>query len=311
VDAHEIGSGQGSAAIVDELNRRIGERFREHPFRNGVNKENFAAVSADYLAMSIAFPFIQAGAIHATYKAALRAGGDTDKNAEITGAIGAYLVWDEVGGHKLTLESGNQGLLQLPATRRNYHAHWLRRDLRTILGKDVQPHRSAATTRYLDQLLDGLSDSRRNRNVAYMIGFECHAQEMIGALWDAVCASFDLPHDERLVYFWGHVGGHSPAEAVHVEMTRMMVAELVPPDRRDEFIELCLEGYALNFQWCEAITAGSIGKASEAGSGPPRTSSHLPARERIHTSYQDRGHHPLFGVEPPELGRNRWVSLQL
>ena len=64
----------------------------------------------------------------------------------------------------------------------------------------------------------------------------------------------DLPHNERLVYFWGHVGGESPAEAVHVEMTRMMVAELVPPDQREEFIELCLEGYALNFHWCEAIT---------------------------------------------------------
>ena len=64
---------------------------------------------------------------------------------------------------------------------------------------------------------------------------------MIGALWDAACSSFDLPHDERLVYFWGHVGGDEPAEGVHVEMTRMMVAELVPPDRREEFIELCLE----------------------------------------------------------------------
>ena len=82
-------------------------------------------------------------------------------------------------------------------------------------------------------------------------------------MWDAVCSSFDLPHDERLVYFWGHVGGDEPAEGVHVEMTRMMVAELVPPDRREEFIELCLEGYALNFHWCEAITASSIREASE------------------------------------------------
>lgn len=261
--AHQIGSDQASAAIIEELSRRIGERFLDHPFRLGVNKDNFEAVAADYLAMSIAFPFIQAGAIHETYKAALRAGGDTDKNAEITGAVGAYLVWDEVGGHKLTLEKGNEGLLQLPATRRNYHAHWLRRDIRTILGRDIQPHRSAATTRYLDELLDGLSDAGSNRNVAYMIGFECHAQEMISALWDAVCSSFGLPHDQRLVYFWGHVGGDEPAEGVHVEMTRMMVAELVPPDRREEFIELCLEGYALNFHWCEAITGSSIGRASE------------------------------------------------
>jgi len=264
LNAHQIGSGQASAAIIEEMSRRIGERFLDHPFRNGVNKDNFQTVIAEYLAMSIAFPFIQAGAIHETYKAVLRAKGDTDKNAEITGALGAFLVWDEMGGHKLTLERGNEGLLQLPATRKNYHSHWLRGDIRTILGKDVQPHRSAATTRYLDELLDGLSDRRRNRNVAYMIGFECHAQEMITALWDAVCSSFDLPRDERLIYFWGHVGGDAPAEAVHVEMTRMMVAELVPPDRRDEFIELCLEGYALNSDWCEAITMSSISRKQNA-----------------------------------------------
>jgi len=260
----QIGSGQAAAAIIEELSRRIGERFLDHPFRNGVNKDNFEAVVADYLAMSIAFPFIQAGAIHETYKAALRAGGDVDKNAEITGAIGAFLVWDEMGGHKLTLENGNEGLLQLTATHGNYHAHWLRGDIRAILGKDVQSHRSAATVRYLDELLDGLSDPRRNRNVAYMIGFECHAQEMITALWDAVCSSFDLPQDERLVYFSGHVGGDAPAEAVHVEMTRKMVAELVPADNRDEFIELCLEAYELNFRWCEAITASPVTREQNA-----------------------------------------------
>jgi len=275
VNAHQIGSGHASVAIIGELSRRIGECFPDHPFRDRVNKDNFEAVIADYLAMSIAFPFIQAGAIHETYKAALRARGDTDKNAEITGAIGAYLIWDEVGGHKITLEKGNVGLIQLSATRRNFHAHWLRQDIRTILGRDVPPRRSPATVRYLDALLAGLSDARRNRNVAYMIGFECHAEAMINALWDALCASFDLPHDERLVYFWGHVGGEAPAETVHVEMTRMMVAELVPSERRKEFIELCLEAYALNFHWCEAITASSarevsetIGRSLPAGSRP-------------------------------------------
>jgi hypothetical protein len=266
VSVDRIGSTRGSAALIAELNRRIGEDFAEHPFRRGVTRDNFAAVIAEYLAMSVAFPFIQAGAMHATYQAALRESGDTDQNAEITGAVGAYLVWDEVGGHKLTLERGNQGLLRLPATRRNFHAHWLRRDIRTLLGRDVAPHRGAATVRYLDDLLHGLSDPRGNRNVAYMIGFECHAQAMIAALWEAVCAAFDLPQDERLVYFWGHVGGAEPAEAVHVEMTRMMVAELVPPERGEEFIALCLEAYARNFRWCEAITA-TAARAPHAGTG--------------------------------------------
>ena len=116
MNAHQRGSDQASAALIAELNRRIGERFPVHPFRHRVTRDNFERVIAEYLAMSIAFPFIQAGAMHATYEAALRAPGnagrgETDKNAEITGAVGAYLVWDEVGGHKLILEEGNQGLL--------------------------------------------------------------------------------------------------------------------------------------------------------------------------------------------------------
>ena len=77
MNSYQIGSGESSVVIIEELSRRIGERFSYHPFRSGVNKDNFEAVIADYLAMSIAFPFIQAGAIHETYKAALRAGGDT------------------------------------------------------------------------------------------------------------------------------------------------------------------------------------------------------------------------------------------
>src|SRR3712207_7869752 len=52
--------------------------------------------------------------------------------------------------------------LQLPATRRNYHAHWLRQDIRTLLGREVAPHRSAATIRYLDALLEGLSRSEEH-----------------------------------------------------------------------------------------------------------------------------------------------------
>jgi hypothetical protein len=278
VSVDQDGPGGASAAIIAALNRRIGEDFAEHPFRRGVTRDNFEAVIAEYLAMSVAFPFIQAGAMHETYKAALRAGGDTDKNTEITGAIGAYLVWDEMGGHKLTLERGNQGLLQLPATRRHFHAHWLRRDIRALLGRDVPPHRGPATMRYLDALLAGLSDARHNRNVAYMIGFECHAEAMITALWEAICAAFDLPRDERLVYFWGHVGGQAPAEAVHVEMTRMMVAELVPPERAGEFIELCLEAYALNFRWCQAIAAGEGAAASRNAARPHHPGAHPPAR---------------------------------
>ena len=261
MDAQHSGSGQ-AAALIAELTRQIGERFPVHPFRHRVTRDNFERVIAEYLAMSIAFPFIQAGALHATYQAALRSGGDTDKNAEITGAIGAYLVWDEVGGHKLILEEGNPGLLRLPATRRNYHAHWLRRDIRTLLGREVAPQRSAATVRYLDALLAGLSEPRGNRNVAYMIGFECHAHAMISALWAAIGAAFAVPQDERLIYFWGHVGGEEPAEAVHVEMTRMMVAELVPPERGEEFIALCLEAYGLNFRWCEAISAPAAAAAA-------------------------------------------------
>jgi len=132
---------------VDDVARAIAERYPVHPFSVGIHRENFEAVIAEYLAMSIAFPFLQAGAIHACYAAALRVKGDTDKNAEIVGAIGAFLVWDEMGGHELTLAHGERGLLRLPQTRLNFHSNLLRSDIRAVLGHDVATRRRAATAR--------------------------------------------------------------------------------------------------------------------------------------------------------------------
>jgi hypothetical protein len=244
---------RGTEALLARLTERLSERFPTHPFEAGIRADNFERVIGDYLAMSIAFPYIQAGAIHETYRRAVETSGDTNANTEVTAAVGSFLVWDEFGGHALIRENGDAGLLQLTRVGEHFHSHLLRRDIETLLGHSVRPHRSAATREYLDGLLRGLSDPRGNRNVAQMVAFEQHANDMIEALWTAVHRVFGVPKDARLAYFYEHVGGDSPAEAVHVEMTQNMLSDLVPSYEHEEFLETCVNAYAHSVRWCEAI----------------------------------------------------------
>lgn len=241
-------------AVAEIIGQAISRQSPRHPFLDQVNADNLERVLAEYLAMSISFPFIQAGAVHANYRASLQATGDTSRNVEVTSAIGAFLTWDEFGGYALTLKHGIEGLLSLNATQRNFHSNHLRGDIRAILGKDVAPSFSPATVAYLDALLAGLSDSVGNRNVAHMVAFEFHANEMIGALWQAIGRITGIENDERLKYFYIHVGGDSPAEAVHVEMTQKMIAELIAPGDLAAFVAECVAAYELNAGWCAAIS---------------------------------------------------------
>lgn len=247
-----------SGNVTDLIRHTIAERFGKHPFLERVSEGNLKNVLGEYLAMSISFPFIQAGAAHANYRASLWTTGDTSRNLEVTSAIGAFLTWDEFGGHALVLEHGMNGLLALNDTQRIFHSNLLRGDIRTILGEDLVPRFSPATVAYLDDLLAGLSDSKGHRNVAQMVAFEFHANEMIEALWLAINRITGIERDSRLKYFYTHVGGESPAEAVHVAMTQNMIAELVAPGEMPPFIEECAAAYALNAGWCAAISGPAV-----------------------------------------------------
>jgi hypothetical protein len=249
----------GVNTLLEELDRRIAELFPGHPFDRNMNGENFERAIADFLAISIAFPYIQAGAIYENYRRTARSHGDTNRNVEITSAIGSFLVWDEFGGYLLSRKHGDEGLLHLTKTGGNFHSNLLRADIEKVLGKPIEPKWSAASDEYLNALLDGLSDERDSRNVACMIAFEKHAHVVIEAVWDAINRIFGIPKDSRLKYFYEHVGGDAPAEEFHIEMVQRMIGDLVPEQGREEFLAACIAEYAASIRWCEAIVATESG----------------------------------------------------
>jgi hypothetical protein len=48
--------------VIAQLENIVSEKFSIHPFQNGISKENIEPVMARYLAMSLAFPYLQAAA---------------------------------------------------------------------------------------------------------------------------------------------------------------------------------------------------------------------------------------------------------
>jgi len=236
-----------------EFDQCIDELFPSHPFDSGISIDNFERVISEYLAMSISFPYIQAGAIYNNYRLTIDENNDINKNVEITSAIGSFLVFDEFGCYAQTQKFGNDGLRNLTNVGHNFHSNLLRRDIETLLGKRVKPVWSDVTNAYLSDLLAALSDQKLNRNIAYMIAFENHANRMIMSLWNAIHLLFNFPKDSKLSYFYGHVGGESPAEAFHVEMTQRMIEDLVPEVDVSQFISSCIKEYTANISWCERI----------------------------------------------------------
>lgn len=55
------------------------------------------------------------------------------------------------------------------------------------------------------------------------------------------------------MYFRTHVGGSDPAEPYHIEMTERLVGDVVSHEYRDNFINEFINGYALNYNWCNSI----------------------------------------------------------
>lgn len=248
-----IQSGASASDIVTELESLIGERFPLHPFEVGITKENFEQVMAEYLAMSIAFPYIQAGSAHENYRKAIQISGDTNHNLEITAAIGTLLVSDEFGADELIRQSNKEQIPLASHVEQCIHSNLLRHDIATILGKPLKPRWSSATRSYLDQLFFAFSDQTKNRNVAYMITFEMHAYKMILAIWSAINRCFGMHKYSELQYFSRHIGGDSPAEALHIEMTLKMIDALISDEDREGFILTCTEGFTTNIRWCESI----------------------------------------------------------
>lgn len=237
--------------MSSNLDSIVESEFPTHPFISISNPIDFKKLLANYLAMSQAFPYLQAGSQKDIFLQFMDQNKDVPEEVELTTVVGNFLCWDETGGLNLMLARGLKGLPRLLETRR-FHANLLRKDCELLFSEPVIPEYSAVTKKYLTKLYDGLASQCAIRRVAYMVSFENHANRMITALWGSVSNHFDV-EKKRLSYFLTHVGGDDPAEAYHVEMTEKLISKIVPEEKMPLFHEKFKEAYALHHHWCQAI----------------------------------------------------------
>ena len=235
-----------------DLESVVDSEFGAHPFTFISEDADYHKILSNFLAMSQAFPYLQAGSQQALIFHHMNTNTDIPEHVELTSVVGNFLCWDETGGFYLTLASGLKGLPRLLETRR-FHSNLLKKDLHYIFQQPIQPDYSSLTQSYLTELYRGLSTLCPIERVAYMVGFETHANRMISALWDSLVKKY-LLEKNKLAYFHTHVGGDDPAEAYHVEMTNKLINKIVSPDKIDLFTSLFIKAYRANHEWCKALT---------------------------------------------------------
>ena len=239
-------------AISKMIDDVITKDFCPHPLSYGVTHENVVLVLSQYLAMSQAFPYLQAGAQRLHILDAMERNQDIDIKFEYTAVVGNFLCWDETGGHAIVRHYGNRGLAKILDTRQNFHSNILKDDVKRMVGVELKPMYSVKTASYLKTLLNGLESLNHIRRCAFMVAFENHAGIMIDSLWSSLVKLYKIDKD-CLLYFKTHVGGEDPAEPYHIEMTERMVSEIVPDEKCKEFVDEFVNAYSLNYDWCNHI----------------------------------------------------------
>ncbi|BBH54554.1 hypothetical protein [Fluviispira sanaruensis] len=229
-----------------------------HPF-DSINIENMKGFMANYLAMSQAFPYLQAGSQKDLFFNYMNDNKPIDKDLEITSVVGNFLSWDETGGLFITLRKKMAGISEILKTEKYFHSNNLQDDLYMIFGQNISPYYSETTKKYLNKLYEKLSDNDSIKRCATMVSFEVHANNMITSLWDSLANRYNFLIKNELKYFYNHVGGEDPAEQYHVKMTEEMI-ELIAnnEEKRSLFIKYFTENYKFHTEWCEAIKNESI-----------------------------------------------------
>jgi hypothetical protein len=241
-----------AAELCEKLPSIVRAEFGAHPFAGPLDRARVESLLPEYLAMSQAFPYLQASAQKEVVFDAIAQNSDISPEHEVTCSVGNFLSWDECGGHNVMLRYGKPGLPKILDTGRWYHANILRKDAAKILGRPVRPHYGPATQRYLRALHQGLASTDVVRRCAHMVAFELHASIMIESLGSSISTATGIPRAE-LLYFELHIGGADPAEKYHVEMTQGMVERVVPPSEHERFIEEFRRAYAVSSDWCRAL----------------------------------------------------------
>jgi len=128
----------------------------------------------------------------------------------------------------------------------------LRNDLKTLFHQELSPLYDGQTKSYLTQLYNGLANDCHIARVACMVAFEVHAEKMIQALWESLVHIFKI-EPRKLHYFQMHVGGTSPAEKYHLDLTKEMILKVVPQNKEDDFLKLFANFFKKNEDWCSEL----------------------------------------------------------
>ena len=242
---------QNLSTVVDDINQ---DYLVNHPFKSQDSYHNTENLLAHYLAMSLAFPYLQAGSQANYILNIIEQNSDIPREFEKTSVVGNFLSWDETGGLFVLEQQGKPALAKILETQKWFHGNLLRNDLRTLFGRDIKPNFSDPTKTYLQALFSGLGHTCHITRCAYMLSFENHAFAMIDALWETLASRYsDRIEKNGLVYFNCHVGGDDPAEIYHTEMTAKLLEDIVEPQSLDTFIEAYKYALKLHIDWCSQL----------------------------------------------------------
>lgn len=230
----------------------VSNSLDRHPFSKITSKNQILSLLPHYLAMSLAFPYLQAGSQASIIIETINSNVDIAEHIELTSVVGNFLCWDETGGAFVLEKFGKVGLPKILQTRKWLHANLLRDDIQKLSGNTVTPNFSEPTRSYLLSLMEGLSDKDPVVRTAYMVAFEVHANTMINALWKSICNNFDH-RPEDLIYFMCHVGGDDALESYHVAMVEELVRKVVPGTEEQKFLSVATKAMQENINWCAAI----------------------------------------------------------
>jgi hypothetical protein len=231
----------------------VGLNHPVHPFSNCITQENAKKVMSNYLAMSEAFPYIQAAAANSVLEKAIITNQPINENMAKMFAVGAFLSWDEVGGHYLMMSEGKKSLEKILNIKKQFHSKLLEKDLEVLFSEKIKPDYSGPTKDYLFRLRSSLGSTDEIHRCAALIAFELHAGQMIEALWNSLGRIYKIDKD-RLTYFRIHVGGDEPAEIYHQKMTEALMNQIVPIRKVDLFFSKFTDEYVRHIKWAEKIT---------------------------------------------------------
>lgn len=249
----EVSTDTNSQGVkIPNLAKTFLDLFPVHPFANVHDKAHMRPLMQNYLAMSMAFPYLQSASCSESILHCLRNGDEVPEFLEKTTIVGSFLVWDELGGWHNTYKKAHAGLPKILDSKQ-VHANLLRLDIKAIFGEELKARFDEPTKQYLLRFYQDLSSLDPTTKCAAMVSFELHAERMISSLWHSVSQLYALEKD-NLKYFSAHVGGDDPAEAYHVKMTQNMVDTVISQENQHKFIAEAVRIYFTHFQWCDAIT---------------------------------------------------------